>query len=164
MTVSNISIERFSVVATKPFSDVVAFITSKVGHPVPSELFSAINAANTYPEMESAITRLVGPTGLMEFMRFDMGAVVGKGKPGDTAKMVRLLIGNPLTMRKMAEHVLDVGSYVPISVLVVERADGVHLSYDRVASALAGYEKAAASAVAEELDQTIEAMLQAAAR
>jgi hypothetical protein len=39
----------------------------------------------------------------------------------------------------MAKHVPDAGSYAPVTVLVDERADGVHLSYDRMASFLAPY-------------------------
>ena len=36
----------------------------------------------------------------------------------------------------MAKHVPDAGSYAPVTVLVDERADGVHLSYDKMASLL----------------------------
>ena len=89
--------------------------------------------------------------------------VLGKGKPGPKPNVIRLLIGNPLTMRKMAEHVPDAGSYAPITVLVDERTDGVHLSYDRMASSLAPYGNAAASAVAEQLDRNVENILQTAA-
>jgi hypothetical protein len=40
-------------------------------------------------------------------------------------------------MREMAKRVPDAGSYAPVTVLVDERPDGVHLSYDRMASLLA---------------------------
>jgi hypothetical protein len=43
---------------------------------------------------------------------------------------VRLVIGNPLVMKEMAKHVPDAGSYAPVTVLVDEREDGMHLSYD----------------------------------
>jgi Domain of unknown function DUF302 len=163
MTVTNISIERFNLVSTKSFAEVLTAIGSQVGHPVPGDMFKAIISAGTSAEMESAIETFVGSTGLMEFMRFDMGQVLSKGKPEGKRNQVRLLIGNPLTMRKMAEHVPDVGSYVPVTVLVDERPDGMHISYDRVATAIAGYGSAPASAVAAQLDQKIEAMLTAAA-
>jgi hypothetical protein len=63
----------------------------------------------------------------------------------------------------MAKHVPDAGSYAPVTVLVDERADGVHLSYDRMASLLAPYENAEALKVARELDAKVEAMLASAA-
>jgi len=49
----------------------------------------------------------------------------------------QLIIGNPLMMKEMVKHVPDAGSYAPFAVLVDERADGVHLSYNRMASFLA---------------------------
>ena len=42
-------------------------------------------------------------------------------------------------MKEMAKQVPDAGSYAPVTVLVDERADGVHISYDRMASLLAPY-------------------------
>jgi hypothetical protein len=57
----------------------------------------------------------------------------------------------------------DAGSYAPVTILVDERADGVHLSYDRMASYLAPYENAAALAVAKDLDTKVEDLLREAA-
>jgi hypothetical protein len=39
-------------------------------------------------------------------------------------------------MKEMAEPIPDAGSYAPVIVLVDERPDGVHLSYDRMTSFL----------------------------
>jgi len=59
----------------------------------------------------------------------------------------------------MARHVPDAGSYAPVTILVDQRPDAVHLSYDRMASFLAPYEDPKALAVARDLDQKIEALL-----
>ena len=99
----------------------------------------------------------------MLFMQLDHGAIVRKETRRDTPKMVRFVIGNPLIMKEMAKHVPDVGSYAPVTVLVDERADGVHLSYDKMASFLAPYANAAALDVARELDRKVEKILQQAA-
>ena len=99
----------------------------------------------------------------MLFMQLDHGAIVRKETRRDTPKMVRFVIGNPLIMKEMAKHVPDVGSYAPVTVLVDERADGVHLSYDKMASFLAPYANAAALEVARELDRKVEKILQQAA-
>ena len=148
MTIAKVPTERFSVVSTRSFADVVASIDAAVGHPHLGELFQTIAVAKTYPEMEEIVAKVTGPTDLMEFLRFNMGEVIGKGKPGPQPKSIRFLIGNPVTMRKMAEHVADAATYAPITVLVDERPDGVHLSYDRISSSLAPYRDAAALAVA----------------
>jgi hypothetical protein len=79
------------------------------------------------------------------------------------SKITRLVLGNPLIMKEMAKHVPDAGSYAPVIVLVDERADGVHLSYDRMASLLAPYGNPDALKVARELDSKVEDLLQKAA-
>jgi hypothetical protein len=159
MTITKIPTERFSVVSTESFADVVASIHAAVGHPNLGQLFQAIAAAKTYPEVEEMVAKVTGPTGLMEFMRFDMGAVIGKGKPAPQPNSIRFLIGNPVTMRKMAEQVAEAAAYAPITVLIDERPDGVHLSYDRISNSLAPYGNVTASAVAKELDQNVETIL-----
>ena len=77
--------------------------------------------------------------------------------------MIRFVIGKPLSMKEMAKHVPDAGSYAPVTVLVDERADGVHLSYDRMASLLAPYGDLDALQVARNLDKKIEDLLRQAA-
>jgi hypothetical protein len=99
----------------------------------------------------------------MMFMSLDLGAVLRKETGLDRPNMVRLVIGNPLIMKEMAKHVADAGSYAPVTVLVDERPDGVHLTYDRMASLLAPYGNADALAVARDLDSKIERVLGQAA-
>jgi hypothetical protein len=57
----------------------------------------------------------------------------------------------------------DAGSYAPVTILIDERADGVHLSYDRMASFLAPYGNPKALKIAQDLDSKVEALLTAAA-
>jgi hypothetical protein len=64
----------------------------------------------------------------------------------------------------MTSTVADAGSYAPVTILVAERPDGVHISYDRVASAIAPYQSGAASAVAEHLDREVLQLLRTAAQ
>jgi hypothetical protein len=66
-------------------------------------------------------------------------------------------------MKEMVKHVPDAGSYAPVTVLVDERADCVHLSYDRMASFLAPYGNRDALEVARNLDKKIEDLLRQAA-
>jgi hypothetical protein len=66
-------------------------------------------------------------------------------------------------MKEMAKRVPDAGSYAPVTVLVDERADGVHISYDRMASLLAPYGNPDALSVARDLDAKVEDVLRQAA-
>jgi len=157
-----IQVQRFSVSCSKVFEDVVARIDAAIGHPDMKAFGEGVTAAKTYSELEKIISNLVGPPGLMEFARFDLGAILRKQRGTEAPKILRLVVGNPLIMKRMVEHVPDAGSYAPVTIFVDERADGVHVSYDRMASFLAPYGNAEALAVARDLDSKVEALLTAA--
>ena len=76
---------------------------------------------------------------------------------------MRFVIGNPLIMKEMTKHVPDAGSYAPVTILVDERPDGVHLTYDKMASLLSPYGNSDALAVARDLDSKIENLLRKSA-
>jgi uncharacterized protein (DUF302 family) len=161
--IRKIEIERFSLTSTKPFDEVLAAINDAVGHPEMAEFWSSTQRAQTLAELESTIQRVLGRSGLMSFVQFDHGGIVRKATGRNMPRMVRLVIGNPLIMQQMAKHVPDAGSYAPVTVLVDERPNGVHLSYDRMASLLAPYGNSDALAVARNLDKKVEGLLVEAA-
>ena len=141
----------------------LARLDAAVGHPNIEEFWKHVAATKTNSEMEKVVQSALEPSGFMEFARFDHGGVVHKGQSGDHPKVFRLVVGNPLIMREMVKHVPDAGSYAPVTILIDERPDGVHISYDRVASFLAPYENAEALKVAKDLDAKVEALITAAA-
>jgi uncharacterized protein (DUF302 family) len=163
MSTKRINVERVAVISRKSFQDVLGKFDATVGHPNIEEFWKRMGAAKTNSEMETVVQSAVGPSGFMEFARFDHGGVVHKGKTGDHPKVFRLVIGNPLIMREMVKHVPDAGSYAPVTILIDERPDGVHISYDRMASFLAPYENAEALQVAKDLDAKVETLLASAA-
>ena len=147
----------------RSFDEALAAINDAVGHPDMAEFWNSARQARTIGELESTIQKALGRTGLMSFVQFDHGTIVRKETGSNRPRMVRLVIGNPLIMKEMAKHVPDAGSYAPVTVLVDERPDGVHLSYDRMASFLAPYGNPDALAVAQSLDQKVEELLRLAA-
>jgi uncharacterized protein (DUF302 family) len=159
VTTRKVTIERVTHISSKPFAAVIAALEAAVGRANMAEYAQRTEGAQTLQEMESAVQKAVGPSGFMMFLRLDLGAILRKETGLDSPKIVRFLIGNPLIMREMARHVPDAGSYAPVTILVNERPDGVHLLYDRMASFLAPYENPKALAVARDLDQKIEALL-----
>jgi uncharacterized protein (DUF302 family) len=159
--ITKIEVERFSLITSKPLEDVVAVINAGIGHPDMSQFWISTQRTNSAADLESTIEKAVGETGLMLFAAFNHGAVIS-GTTGRESRIVRFVIGNPLIMKEMAKHVPDAGSYAPVTVLVDERADGVHLSYDRVASLLAPYKHSSALEVARALDMKVEDLMQRA--
>jgi uncharacterized protein (DUF302 family) len=161
MEIKQITMERFSVTSAKSFEHVLAKVESGIGHPDMAAFGRDITAAKTYAELEQVVNKSTGPSGLMEFTRFDLGAVHRKQR-GEAPKSVRLIVGNPLIMMRMLEHVPDAGSYAPVTILIDERAHGVRLSYDRMASFLSSYDNAEALETAQDLDLKVESLLTAA--
>jgi uncharacterized protein (DUF302 family) len=159
-----INIQRFSVTSSRKFEEVVAAFQQAVGHPDMSEFRRNVTAAGTYAELEKVVHGAVGPSDLMEFTRFDLGEVLRKRNGAAAPRSVRFVVGNPIIMSQMVEHVPDAGSYAPVTVLIDQRPDGVYLSYDRMASFLAPYGNSEALRVARDLDSKIEAVLTAAAK
>ena len=161
--ITTVEVERFSLTSSRRFDEILAAIKGAVGHPDMVEFAKATAAARTFPEFESTVREGLGKTGLMLFMELDHGSVISKAMGCDKPRMVRLVIGNPLIMQQMARHVPDAGSYAPVTVLVDERSDGVHIYYDRMASLLAPYRNSDALAVARDLDKKVETLLSEAA-
>ena len=157
--IRTVKVERFSLTTSKPFDEVVAGVSGAIGHPDMAEFGKSTHEARSFAELKSAVEKGLSKAGLMLFMQLDHGAIIRKEAGHETPKMIRFVIGNPLIMKEMAKHVPDAGSYAPVTVLVDERADGVHLSYDRIASLLAPYGNAEALAVAQDLDSKIETIL-----
>src|SRR5580698_4402727 len=161
--IRKVEMERFSLTSSKPIDAVVTAIKASIGHPNMADLWQATQRTTTAAELEAAIQPALGESGLMQFVEFDHGMIVRKGTEHHTSRIIRLVIGNPLIMKEMAKRVPDAGSYAPVTILVDERKDGVHLSYDRMASLLAPYRNAEALAVAQDLDAKIECLIRQSA-
>jgi uncharacterized protein (DUF302 family) len=159
MTIAKVEVERFSLTCSKPFDTVVATLKSAVGQPNMVEFFKATRAANSFPDLERVVQSGLGRTGLMLFAEFDLGAILRRETGPGTPKSMRFLVGNPLIMIEMVKHVPDAGSYAPVTVLLDERPDGVHVSYDKMESYLLPYGSLDALAVARNLDAKITTLL-----
>ena len=164
MAIREIRIERFSVISTRSFDQVLSFIDQQIGHPDMTAFRRTLSATQNESEMEQAIHAVTGSSDLMEFARYDLGEVIRKESGAATRRVLRLVVGNPMIMKQMVKAVPDAGSYAPVTILIDERTDGVHISYDRMASYIAPYANAEALKVARALDAKMEGLLTAAAK
>ena len=62
-------------------------------------------------------------------------------------------------MKEVVKHVPDAGSYAPVTILVDERPNGVHVSYDKMESYLLPYGSSEALSIAHNLDAKITSLL-----
>jgi uncharacterized protein (DUF302 family) len=159
MTIAKVEVERFSLTSSKPFDAVVAALKSAVGQPNMVEFFQETRATNSFPDLERVVKRGLGRTELMLFAEFDLGDILRRETGSETPKVKRFVIGNPLIMKEMVKHVPDAGSYAPVTILIDERADGVHITYDKMESYLLHYGSSEALAVARDLDTKITNLL-----
>ena len=159
MTIAKVEVERFSLTSSKPFDAVVAAFKSAIGEPNMANFFRETRATNSFPDLERVVRSGLGRTDLMLFAEFDLGDILRRESGSKTPKIIRLVIGNPLIMKEMVKHVPDAGSYAPVTILLDQRPDGVHVSYDKMESYLLSYGSLEALAVARDLDAKITTLL-----
>ncbi len=164
MSIQEVHVQRVNIVTTEPLDTVVARIDAQIGHPDMAAFRNSPSAAQNEAEMENVVNAVTQPNGIMEFTRFDHGEVLQKENGTAKSTILRIVAGNPLIMKEMVKHVVDAGSYAPVTILIEERPDSVRVSYDRMASYLAHYGNNDALKVARELDAKVERILTAAAK
>ena|SRR5579871_430717 len=159
MTIAKIEVERFSLTTSKAFDAVVAALKSAVGQPNMVEFVRATRAAASFSDLERIIQSGLGRTDLMLFAEFDLGAILRVETGSRTPKATRFVVGNPLIMKEMVKLVPDAGSYAPVTILIDERPDAVHISYDKMESYLSPYGSPEALTVARNLDVKVTTLL-----
>ena len=159
MPITQVAVERLSLISDKSFESVLAAIQSAIGHADMTTLWEGIWSAGSFQGVESLVAAGLGATGLMQFGEFNDGRIIAKGNGPGTPQAMRLLIGNPLIMKQMTELVPDAAAYAPVTVLVDERAGKVHVSYDRMTSFLSVYNNSGATEIAAALDSKIETLM-----
>jgi len=152
-----IQVDRWSISSSRPFDDIVSALDAVLGHPDIRTLLPEAKASSP-SEMKTMVENALGPSGFMKFMHFEHGKIVAKEGTG-SRRIERFVIGNPLIMKEMVKHVPDAASYAPVTILIVEEANSIRLSYDIMTSLLAPYGSAEASEVARDLDAKIESLL-----
>lgn len=162
MQTRQVNVQRWSITSRKPFDAVLAAVEGAIGRPNMIEFAAKVAATTTFEEMQKVVNESVSAIGLMEFIRLDHGAILAKAGVDRDPKSVRVIMGNPLIMQSMARLVPDAGSYAPVTVLIDQRQDGVHLSYDEMASFLAPYGNAEALKIALDLDAKVKGLLERA--
>lgn len=157
-----VAVERVTFTTGRAFDDVVESLYRGIGQPDLAALMPRLRAARTFDEYTAMVQDAVGSSGLMRFLHLDQGDALAKNPATPGLRLVRIVAGNPVTMSKMARYVPDAGSYAPVTILVYEGSDGVHVCYDTAVSVLRPYGDDRALEVAEELDGDVLALLRAA--
>src|SRR6266700_231191 len=100
--IRKVEIERFTLISSKQFDEVVAALDAGIGHPDMADFGRSTREARSCVELKNAVEKGLSKAGLMLFMQLDHGAILRKETGHDTLRMIRFIIGNPLIMKEMA--------------------------------------------------------------
>jgi uncharacterized protein (DUF302 family) len=163
MTVTTVAVERHDLVSRRAFHDVLSRVRAGLGTPDFPALAARLAGIADWAEFRRVVAAQAGSSGLMVFLELDLGGVVARDPEAEGFRSVRLIAGNPVTMESMVRTTPQAGAAAPVTILVFERPDGVHLRYDTAAS-IAGPELTEeARHRAAELDRAVLALLRSAA-
>jgi hypothetical protein len=157
LSATTIQVEHVKIQSRKSFESVKMELESLVPQ-IDGGIFLLLSTG----EAERARDELEkGPT-LAIFGSLDYGALLAIY--GLRQKAIQYHIGNPLTASKMTRHQLSAALYAPICVLLREGVSGdAVFEYDRPKSVFGQFNDPGVDAVAEKLDQDLQAVLQKAA-
>src|SRR5258708_19902870 len=102
MRTKQLNVERVCYVSRKPFREVLEVLDAGIGHPNMEELWRNIFKASTVAEVDEIMRSTVGSSGLIEFLRFNHGDIVHKGKTEGMPAIIRLVVATPTTMHPIA--------------------------------------------------------------
>ena len=160
--VLDIPVRRHVLASERPFQVVLDGISAGISQPDIGTLFAKLAASTSYEEFSALVRRAQGSAGLLRFLQLDLDTALALDPQAHQAgrRLVRLIAGNPVTMRQMTRHLPAAGSYAPITILIQELpGGGTQVAYDTAASAIAPYGDAAASQVAQRLDTEVLSLL-----
>ena len=161
MKTLEIPLKRYLFDSSKTFDEVLSGLYRGIGTPDLPTL-TAIRQEKNFDEYQRLVQAAAGPADLMQFLGLDLGSYIARHPDVKTGRVVRIIAGNPLIMKRMVTEVPHAGSYAPITLLVYESGGTVFVAYDSMESALQAYGNEAALAVARELDGKVLTLVQEA--
>jgi uncharacterized protein (DUF302 family) len=153
-----IQVEHIKIETAKSFSEMKAALESLV-----PQLDARIFVLLQHGESDRARKELKRGPELSIFNSRDHGGLLQI--TGQPRKAVQYAIGNPLTASRMTQHQLPASLYAPLRVVLYENEAGrATFEYDRPSSLFGQFGDERVTAVAHELDASLERVLLKAAR
>jgi len=156
MPVQVLGVHRFTIRSSKQFDQVLQAIDASIGHPDMNVVMDEIAVANDDGQFQSVIDPAGGSSGFVEFSRIDLTPFIR------LRRSVRIIAGDPRVMCSMAGQIPEAAAYGTVAIQIDERANGVLLSYDRIAEHVEEYEDKFVFELARNLEKRIESLLTAA--
>jgi hypothetical protein len=161
-----VRVRRHVIESERPFAGVLDGIVHGVSRPDIKSLLADLEACTTYDQFRRLVRRAQGRSTLLRFWQLDLDVplTLDPLEPRERRRLVRLIVGNPVTAAEMTRHVPDAGSYLPVTILLEELpGERTRIAYDSVASAIDPYANPDACDVARRLDAEVLTLLRGAA-
>jgi hypothetical protein len=159
-----ISVERHEWVSRRPFEEVREAVRDQLGTATLDELRPQLASAPDWDTFGALVAGAVGEAGLMLFLELDQGHALALDPANHAVRReVRFVAGNPVTMATMVRSTPGAGAFAPVTLLVFEAADGVHLRYDTLSSEVGAELADDAAPTAHALDRAVLGLLARAA-
>lgn len=158
MPVQVIGVHRFTIRSSKQFDEVLQAIDASIGRPDTNVVMDEIAVATDGDQFKNVMDRADGSSGVIQFSRIDLTPFIR------FRRSVRIFAGDPTVMRSMAGRIPEAAAYGTVAIQIDERADGVRLSYDRIAAHVEEYEDKFVFEHARNLEKRIESLLTAASQ
>jgi len=136
-SVSVVALERHEFITARPFHEVLSTVRAGLGRPDFAALARRLASLTDWDEFQREVAAEAGSSGLMIFMELDLGSVTTLDPETHGFRATRIVAGNPVTMESMLRTTPGAGSFAPVTLLLFESTDGVHLRYDTMSSAVA---------------------------
>jgi hypothetical protein len=161
MTIATDAIARTDVSTRLPYEELAHRFERTLGtwHPATAQGF--VERRAPWPDVEAEAAKIAGAFGLMIIAAINQGQLTSLS--GHPKKCRLYLVGNPV----IATHILDIDPraalYVPFRVAIYQGdgANGAQISFDRPGSSLATLGSAKIDAIGRQLDDKIDAVVQA---
>jgi uncharacterized protein (DUF302 family) len=101
--------------------------------------------------------RLIGESGFVLFHEINHGGWLPRF--GINRRVVRWILGNPLTAITMIRHDITAGLFAPVEILVTEKERGTTITYVRPSSLILFEVTPPLQAAAKALDEKLEALI-----
>ncbi|MEI9954058.1 MAG: hypothetical protein WDO74_35050 [Pseudomonadota bacterium] len=160
---ATIALERHELISAKDFDEVLAAVHAGLGRPDFGAFNRQLSALDDWQAFKHAVAKQAGSSGLLIFLELDLGSVVARDPETPHYRIVRIIAGNHVTMESMVRTTPGAGAFAPVTLLIYERDDGVHLRYDTLTSAVYGELSAEAYRHAQDLDASVLSLLRASA-
>ena len=146
------------VISETPFANILDALEAQLGRISAEQLRQIVESSASGDQFVQAIKPFIGPSGFTIFFETDHGLWISRLFEPLKAKLY--VLGNPLLAKDMLLQNLAAGLYAPTRLYVYENQQGMTcLAYDKLSDFVAHFQNSAISAVAELVDQKLEALI-----